>query len=121
MTADELFVVLADGLETRCDGSIPELEQVASYAFALAYVRVRGGGGWRLSRAANTSTSGAKPAACTPKRPTAPSPPQSPTASQQNATACPASLKESSRHSQPPLRKATVARPSKSGTPPSTF
>ncbi|WP_431867490.1 ATP-binding protein [Microbacterium paraoxydans] len=47
MTADELFAILANGLAQRCDGSIPELEQVTSYAYVLAYARIRGGGGWK--------------------------------------------------------------------------
>ena len=47
MTNNELFSVLADGLAVRCDGSIAELEQVASYCYTLAYVRIRGGGGWQ--------------------------------------------------------------------------
>ncbi len=47
MTADELFAILADGLAERCDGTIPELLQVASYASVLAYTRIRGGGGWQ--------------------------------------------------------------------------
>lgn len=47
MTADELFATLANGLAERCDGTIPELEQVASYASVLAYTRIRGGGGWQ--------------------------------------------------------------------------
>ena len=47
MTADELFAMLADGLALRCDGTIPELEQVSAYAYVLAYTRIRGGGGWQ--------------------------------------------------------------------------
>lgn len=47
MTADELFATLADGLALRCDGTIPELEQVTAYAYVLAYTRIRGGGGWQ--------------------------------------------------------------------------
>lgn len=47
MTADELFATLADGLAQRCDDTIPELDQVASYAYVLAYTRIRGGGGWQ--------------------------------------------------------------------------
>lgn len=43
----ELLVMLADGLAQRCDGSIPDLEQVTSYAYVLGYTRIRGGGGWQ--------------------------------------------------------------------------
>lgn len=47
MTADELFAILAEALANRCNGTIPGLEQVASYAYTLAYTRIRGGGGWQ--------------------------------------------------------------------------
>ncbi|MEW1974444.1 ATP-binding protein [Microbacterium profundi] len=43
----ELLVTVADGLARRCDGSIPGLDQVTSYAYVLAYTRIRGGGGWQ--------------------------------------------------------------------------
>lgn len=46
-TSDELFPTLAANLAERCDGTIPDLEKVVSYAYTLAYTRIRGGGGWQ--------------------------------------------------------------------------
>jgi len=47
MSNHEIFATLADGIARQCDSTIPNLEQVASYCYALAYIRIRGGGGWR--------------------------------------------------------------------------
>lgn len=47
MSNHEIFAILAEGIARQCDGTIPDLERVASYCYALAYIRIRGGGGWR--------------------------------------------------------------------------
>lgn len=59
-TDNELLAVLGAGLALRADGQEPsdlkneakeelknELRKVAAYCLALAYIRIRGGGGWR--------------------------------------------------------------------------
>ncbi|WP_404290234.1 ATP-binding protein [Glutamicibacter arilaitensis] len=46
-SVDELLAVIVEGLARCCDGTIPELDQVASYAHVVAYTRIRGGGGWQ--------------------------------------------------------------------------
>lgn len=44
---NELFAGLGEGLAARCDSTSDLLKRVASYCLTLAYVRIRGGGGWR--------------------------------------------------------------------------
>ena len=44
---NELFAVIGEGLAVRCDGTSDALKTVASYCLTLAYIRIRGGGGWR--------------------------------------------------------------------------
>lgn len=45
---NELSGLLADGLARWCDGRFHGLEEVTSYAYVLAFTRVRGGDGWRF-------------------------------------------------------------------------
>lgn len=47
LSNNELFAALGEGLAVRCDGASSALHTVASYCLTLAYVRIRGGGGWR--------------------------------------------------------------------------
>jgi hypothetical protein len=47
LTDHEFLVLVGAGLALRCDDQYPELKVVASYCLALAFIRVRGGGGWR--------------------------------------------------------------------------
>jgi AAA ATPase domain len=44
---NEIFAVIGEGLAVRCDGTSDALKTVASYCLSLAYIRIRGGGGWR--------------------------------------------------------------------------
>ena len=44
---NSIFASLGEGLAARCDDTTTELKTVASYCLALAYTRIRGGGGWR--------------------------------------------------------------------------
>ncbi|KAA8880384.1 ATP-binding protein [Nocardia colli] len=44
---NEIFATLGEGLALRCDGTSDALTTVASYCLTLAYIRIRGGGGWR--------------------------------------------------------------------------
>jgi len=44
---NEVFAGLGEGLAARCDGTSDALRTVASYCLTLAYIRIRGGGGWR--------------------------------------------------------------------------
>lgn len=44
---NEVFAVIGEGLAVRCDGTSDTLKTVASYCLTLAYIRIRGGGGWR--------------------------------------------------------------------------
>jgi NACHT domain len=44
---NEVFAVIGTGLAMRCDGTSDTLKTVASYCLTLAYIRIRGGGGWR--------------------------------------------------------------------------
>ncbi|WP_280334287.1 ATP-binding protein [Nocardia wallacei] len=44
---NEIFAALGEGLALRCDGTSDALTTVASYCLTLAYIRIRGGGGWR--------------------------------------------------------------------------
>jgi NACHT domain len=44
---NEMFSVIGEGLAVRCNGTSDALRTVASYCLTLAYIRIRGGGGWR--------------------------------------------------------------------------
>ncbi|MDQ3154922.1 MAG: ATP-binding protein [Actinomycetota bacterium] len=44
---NEVFAALGEGLAARCDGTSDALKTVASYCLTLAYIRIRGGRGWR--------------------------------------------------------------------------
>lgn len=44
---NEVFALLGEGLAARCGNATAALKTVASYCLVLAYVRIRGGGGWR--------------------------------------------------------------------------
>ncbi|GGL88585.1 NACHT domain-containing protein [Micromonospora yangpuensis] len=44
---NEVFAGLGEGLAARCNGTSDALRTVASYCLTLAYIRIRGGGGWR--------------------------------------------------------------------------
>lgn len=46
LSADEPLTALADGLARHCIGELADLEHVASYAYTLAYIHIRGAGGW---------------------------------------------------------------------------
>ena len=46
-TDNEIFAVLGVGLAIRCDDTSMALRTVASYCLTVAYIRIRGGGGWR--------------------------------------------------------------------------
>lgn len=42
-----VFAAVGEGLAERCDDTTTGVNTVASYCLALAYTRIRGGGGWR--------------------------------------------------------------------------
>ena len=45
---NQVFAVVGEGLALRCDNTASDaLKSVASYCLTLAYIRIRGGGGWR--------------------------------------------------------------------------
>jgi hypothetical protein len=44
---NQVFADVGEGLALRCDGTTGALQTVASYCLTLAYIRIRGGGGWR--------------------------------------------------------------------------
>lgn len=44
---NEVFALVGEGLAARCGDTATPLHPVASYCLVLAYVRIRGGGGWR--------------------------------------------------------------------------
>ncbi|MFB9831143.1 AAA family ATPase [Actinoallomurus acaciae] len=44
---NKLFADLGEGLAARCESTHDSLKTVASYCLTLAYIRIRGGGGWR--------------------------------------------------------------------------
>ncbi|MFC0112618.1 AAA family ATPase [Kibdelosporangium aridum] len=44
---NEVFAGLGEGLAARCKSTCDSLKTVASYCLTLAYIRIRGGGGWR--------------------------------------------------------------------------
>ena len=44
---NEVFAGLGEGLAARCESTNESLKTVASYCLTLAYIRIRGGGGWR--------------------------------------------------------------------------
>ena len=44
---NEVFADLGEGLAVRCESTNDSLRTVASYCLTLAYIRIRGGGGWR--------------------------------------------------------------------------
>lgn len=47
-SGNEVFAVVGEGLALRCDNTASDaLKLVASYCLTLAYIRIRGGGGWR--------------------------------------------------------------------------
>jgi hypothetical protein len=44
---NEVFAGLGEGLAARCESTTDSLQTVASYCLTLAFIGIRGGGGWR--------------------------------------------------------------------------